>query len=81
MSDRGGSQSPQSLYIFSHLLKLNFGELIYHLLKQSKNGKIIYSLNNESLGDNMATMIDVQFNCYINTVEVMREHEFKMMAI
>ena len=66
---------------FPHLFKLNFWELIYNLLKQSKNGMIIYPQNNELLGDNIVTMIDVQFNCYINTVEVLREHEFKMMAI
>ena len=61
--------------------KLNFWDLIYHLLKQTKNGMIIYPQNNELRGDNMVTKIDVQLNCYINTMAVMREHEFEMMAI
>ena len=60
---------------------MNFGELIHHLLKHSKNGMIIYPQNNELLGDNMVTMIDVQFNYYINKVEIMTEYEFKMREI
>ena len=54
---------------------------MYRSLKQSKDGMIIYAQNNELLVDNIETMIDLKFNCYINTVEVMKEHELEMMAI
>ena len=67
----------QSFFLI--FFKLNFGDLISHLLQQSKNGMIIYLQNNELLRDNMVTIIDVQFNCYINTIAIMREHEFEMM--
>ena len=68
-------------YFFLIFFKLSLEELMYCSLKQSKNERIIYPQNNELLVDNIETIIDLQLNCYINIVEVMREHELKMMAI
>ena len=61
---------------FLIFFKLNFRDLICHSLEQSKNGMIIYPQNDELLSYNMETMINVQFNYYINIMAVMREHEF-----
>ena len=41
---------------------------------------IIFSQESKLVWDNMVTIMDVQFNCFINTVVVMREHEFKMIV-
>ena len=66
---------------FSFLFQVEFfRELNDHQHKQSKK-MIIYPQNNELLGDNMVTMIDVQFNCLNNTTKVLRKHEFNMISI
>ena len=84
MWNRCDSQSTQ-LYWFFLLFKDEFWRTdFFHLLKQRKNSVtiiIIFLQNDESLGDNVVTRIDVQFNSDIITMAVKREHEFEMMVI
>ena len=41
---------------------------------------IIFPQESKLVWDIMVTIMDVQFNCFINMVVVMREHKFKMMV-
>ena len=41
---------------------------------------ITFPQESKLVWDNMGTIIDVLFNCFITTVVVMSEHKFKMMV-